>query len=143
MITRMDGVRRDVVMMKTQLKEELFFAVTWALQILSKVYAEVNPTTGTLLISALILDPFHNLQSCRSWDKGTAIHPDDKTSYTTHNQGSFLKYVENEYGTRYWHMPVNTASCAPSSNLIPSAMASESANHRSIPLMCPAMMKNT
>jgi hypothetical protein len=28
MITRMDGVRRDVVMMKTQLKEELFFAVT-------------------------------------------------------------------------------------------------------------------
>jgi len=46
---------------KTELNEDLFFAVKLATQKLSQYYAEVTPTTGLLLISAQKLDPFRKL----------------------------------------------------------------------------------
>jgi len=61
----MDGVMRALAKKKTQWKEDLFFTVRLARQKLSKYYAEVSATTGMLLISAHILDPFRNLRSFR------------------------------------------------------------------------------
>jgi hypothetical protein len=54
------------------------------------------------------------------------INPKDKTLYTTHYQEAFLKYVENEYCAKHRCGPVNKPETIPSSNLVPSAMASGS-----------------
>jgi hypothetical protein len=51
----------------------------------------VTPTTGMLLISAHMLDPFWKLQLFRNWDKGMDIIPENKTSYTTQYQEALLK----------------------------------------------------
>jgi hypothetical protein len=61
MFDHMDGVMRALAKKKTQWKEDLYFAVKCARQKLSKYYSEVTPTTGLLLISAHILDPFLKL----------------------------------------------------------------------------------
>jgi len=124
MFDHMDGVMRALAKKKTQWMEDLFFAVKFARQKLSKYYAEVTPTTGMLLISAQILDPFWKLQSFRKWDKGMNINPEDETSYTTKYQEAFLKYVENEYCAKLRRAPVNKLETVPSSNLVPSATAS-------------------
>jgi hypothetical protein len=58
----MDDVMRALGKKKTQWKEDLFFAVTLAEQMLSKYYAKVTPTTGLLLNSVHILDPFRKLR---------------------------------------------------------------------------------
>jgi hypothetical protein len=79
----MEGVMRGLAKKKTQSKEELFFTVKLVWQKLSKYYSEVTATTGMLLISAHILDPFRKLRSCRNWDKGMDINAEDETSYTT------------------------------------------------------------
>jgi hypothetical protein len=91
MLDHMDGVMRALAMKKTQWKEALFFAVKFARQKLTKSYTEVTPTTGMLLISAHILDPFRKLRSFRMWDNGMDIHPEDMTSDTTQSQEVFLK----------------------------------------------------
>jgi len=83
MFDHMDGVMRALAKKKVQWKEDLFFAVKCAWQKLSKYYTEVTPTTGMLLITAHILDPFRKLRSFRKWDKGIDINPEDETSYTT------------------------------------------------------------
>jgi hypothetical protein len=111
---------------KTPWKEDLFFAVKLARQKLSKYYAEVTPTTGMLLISAHILDPFRKLRSFRKWDKGIDINPEDETSYTTQYQEAILKNVENEYCAKHRRVPVNKLETIPTSNLFPSATASGS-----------------
>jgi len=80
MFDHMDGVMRALAKKKTQWKEYLFFAVKCARQKLSKYYTEVTPTTGMLLISTHILDPFRKLRSFRKWDKGMDINPEDETS---------------------------------------------------------------
>jgi hypothetical protein len=95
MFDHMDGVMRALARKKTQWKEDLFFAMKFAPQKLSKYYTEVTPTTSMLFILAHILDPFRKLRSFRKWDKGMDINPEDKTSYTTQYQEAFLKYVEN------------------------------------------------
>jgi hypothetical protein len=110
----------------TPWKEELFFALKLARQNISKYYAEVTPTTGMLLVSAHILDPFRMLRSCRKWDKGMDIYPEDETSYTTQYQETFLKYVENEYCAKHQLVPVNKLKREPTSNHVPSATASGS-----------------
>jgi len=97
MFDYMDGVMRPLPKKKTPWKDDLFLAVKLARQELSKYYAEVTPMTGRVLISAHILDPFRKLRSCRKWDKGMDINPEDETFYTTQSQEAFLKYVENEY----------------------------------------------
>jgi len=83
MFDHMDGVMRVLAQKTTQWKEHLIFAVKLARQKLSKYYTEVTPTTGMLLISAHILDPFRKLRSFRKWDKGLDIEREEETSYTT------------------------------------------------------------
>jgi len=90
MFNHMDGVMRALAKKKTQSKEHLLFTVTLARQKLLKYYAQVIATTGMLLISAQILDPFRKLRSFRTWDKGMDINPEDETSYTTQYQAVFL-----------------------------------------------------
>jgi len=70
MFDHMDGVMRALAKKKTQWKEDLFFTVKLARQMLSKYYAEVTPTTGMLLISAHILDPFRKLRSFQKVGQG-------------------------------------------------------------------------
>jgi len=111
---------------KTQWKEDLYFAVKFAWQKLSKYYTTVTPTTGMLLISAHILDPFGKLQSFRMWDKGMDINPEDETSYSTQYQEAFLKYVENEYCAKHRHLIVTKPESILNNNLVSSAMASRS-----------------
>jgi len=65
MFDHMDGVIRAPARNKSQWKENLFFAVNLARQVLPKYYAEVTPMTGMFLISALIPDLFRMLRSCR------------------------------------------------------------------------------
>jgi len=124
MFDHMDGVMRALAKKMTQWKEDLFFAMKLARQKLSKYYAEVTPWTAMLLICAHILDPVRKLQSFTKWDKRMHINPEDETSYTTQYQEAFLKYVENEYCAKHPQVPVYKLESLPSSNLIPSAMAS-------------------
>jgi hypothetical protein len=58
MFDHMDGVMRALPKKTPPWKEDLFFAVKLARQKLSKHYTEVTPTTGMLLISAHVLDPY-------------------------------------------------------------------------------------
>jgi len=111
---------------ETQWKDDLFFTVKLARQKLSKYYAEVTPTTGMLLISAHILDPFRKLWSFRKCVKGMDINPEAETSYTTYYQDAFLKYVENEYCAKHRRVPVNKPQSLLSSNHISSATATHS-----------------
>jgi hypothetical protein len=98
--------------------------VKLARQKLSKYYAEVTPTTSRLLISAQIVDPFWKIQSFWKWDKGMDINPDNTTSYIAQYKQDFLKYVVNEYCAKHQRVLVNKAENVPSSNLLPSPMAS-------------------
>ena len=86
MFDHMDCVMRALSEKMTPWKEDVLFAVMLARQKLSKYYAEATSTTGTLPISAHILDLYRMLRSCRKWDKGMDINPEDETSYTTQYQ---------------------------------------------------------
>jgi len=97
MFDQMDGVMRALAKKKTQWQEDLFFALEFARQQLSKYYTDLSPKTCMLLMSALILDPVRKLRSFMKWDKGMDINPEDETSYTTQYQEAFLKYMEKEY----------------------------------------------
>jgi len=119
-----DTVMQTLAKKKTPWKEDLFFAVKIARQKVCKFYAEVTPTTGVLLISAHILNPFRKLRSFRKLAKAMDINPEDKISYTTQYQEAILKYVENEYCAKHQRLPVNKHESLLSSNLIPSATAS-------------------
>jgi hypothetical protein len=123
MFDHMDCVMRGLANKKTEWKEDMFFTVKLAGQKLSKYYAEVTPTTGMLLISAHILDPFWKLRLFRKWDKGMNINPEEETSYTTQYQEAFRKYVEYKYSANHRCVLVNKLKTVPSSNLVPSAMA--------------------
>jgi len=120
MFDHMDGVMPASARQKTPWKEDLFFAGKLARQKLSKYYAEVTASTGMILMSAHVLDPFRKLRSFRKWDEGMDINPEDETSYTTQYQEAFLKYVENEYCAKHRRMPVNKHVSLLRSNLIPS-----------------------
>jgi len=122
----MDDVMRALAKMKTPWNGDLIFAVKFARQKLSKYYAEVTPTTGLLLISAHMLDSFRKVGLFRRWDKGMDINPEYETSYTTQYQEAFLKYVVNKYCAKHQRVPVDMHERVPSSNPIPSAMASGS-----------------
>jgi hypothetical protein len=126
MFDYMDGVMHALAMRKTQWKEDFLFAVRLARQMLPKYNAELTPTTGMLLISAHVLEPFRKLRSYTKWDNGMDINPENETSYTTQYQEAFPKYVENEYCAKRRRVPVNIVETVPSSNLVPSATASRS-----------------
>jgi len=123
MFDRMEGVMWALAKNKTQWKEDVFFAVKLARQMLSKWYAEVTPSTGTHLISAHILDPFRKLRSFRMWSKGMDINPGDEAFYNTQYPQAFLQNVEDEFCAKQWHVMVNKHESLPTNNLIPSAMA--------------------
>ena len=106
MFDHMDGVMRALAKKKTPWKEDLYFAVKFAREKLTKYYTEVTPETGILLIAAQILDPFRKLHSFRKWDKGMDIRPDDEESFTVQYKNAFLKYVEEQYCTKNAPMPV-------------------------------------
>jgi hypothetical protein len=74
MFDHMDGVMRALAKKKTQWKEDVLFVVKSAQQKLSKYFPDVTRTTGMLLISAHILDPFPKLHSFRKWAKGMDIN---------------------------------------------------------------------
>jgi len=97
---------RALAKKKTQWKPNLYITMKFALQKLSKYYTEVTSTTGMLLISAHILDPFRQSRLFWKWDMGMNINPEHETSYTTQYQEAFLKYVENEYYTKHRQLPV-------------------------------------
>jgi len=124
MFNDMDGVMRAWAIKKTQWKEDLYFAVKFAWQKLSKYYCEVTSTTGWLLISAHIYDPVWEVRSFKKLDKGIDINPEDEASYTTQDLVEYLKYVENKYCTKHWHLPVTTPERVPNNNFVSSAMAS-------------------
>jgi len=56
MIDYMDGVMRTLAKNMTQWKDDLYFAIRFAQQKLSKDYAELTPMTGRIRILAHILD---------------------------------------------------------------------------------------
>jgi len=126
MFDHMDGVMRALAKKKTQWKEDLFFAVKCVQQKLSTYYTEVTPTTGMLLITAHILDPFRKLRSFRNWDNGMDINPDDETSYTTQYQEALLRYVEIEYCPKHRRLPVIKSDNTQNNNPTPFDEASRS-----------------
>jgi len=126
MFDHMDGVMRALAKKKTQWKEDLYFAVKFARQKLSKFYAEVTPTTGMLGISAHTLDSLRKLGSFKKWDKGMDINPEDETSDTTQHQEAFLKYVENEYCANHRRMSITKHEKLQSNDFIHSATPSQS-----------------
>jgi len=83
MFDHINGMMGALAMKKTQLKEDLMLAVKVAWLKLSKYYTDVTPLTGTLLISAHILNSFQRLWLCTKWDKGMDFNPEDETLYTT------------------------------------------------------------
>jgi len=126
MFNRMDGIMRAFARKNTQWMEDLFFIVKLVWQKLSMYFAEVTPMTGMLLISARILNSFCKLRSCRKWDKGLDIYPEDETSYTAQYQEALLMYEENEYCAKLRRVPVIKPERIPSNTLFPSATASGS-----------------
>jgi len=143
MFDHMDGMMQALTKKETAWKEDLFFAVKLAGQKLSKYYADVTPTTGMLLISTQILDPFRKLRSFRKWDKGMDINPEDETSYTTQYQEAFLMYVENETAPN-----IDVCRSINSKRFLaaissPLQWLQGLINHPLIHMICPAMMRDT
>ena len=126
MFNHIDSMMRTFGKKQTPWKEDLFVAVKFAREMLSKFYTELTPTPGMLLSSAHILYPFRKLRSDRKWDIGMDINPENETFYTTQYQEAILMYVETEYCAKHPRVPVNKHAGLPSSNLIPSATASRS-----------------
>jgi len=124
MFHHLDDVVQALAKDMTQWNEDLYFAVKFARQKLSKYFIEVTPTTAMRLISADILDPFWKLRLFRKWDKGMDITPEDKTSCSAQYQEAFLKYVENEHGAKHQQLPVTNPKSVLYNNLFSSTMAS-------------------
>jgi DNA-directed RNA polymerase delta subunit len=101
MFNHMDGVIQPLAKKITEWNEDLFVAVKLARQKMSKFYTDVTQSTGMLLISAHIPDPFWKLRSFTKWDKGMDINLEDETSNTIQYQEAFLKNVGNEYCTKH------------------------------------------
>jgi len=87
--------------MKTQLKDDLLFAMKLAQQKLSIYCAVMFPTLGMLLFSAPIHDLCRKLRSFRKWGKGMDINPENEALYITQYQEAFLNYVENQYSAKH------------------------------------------
>jgi len=121
-----DGVMWTLATKKTQWKNNLYFAVKLARQMLPNYYANVTPRTAMVLISAQNLVPFRNLRSFRKWDKGMDINPEVETSYTPQYKEAFLKYVEMAFCAKHRRVLVNKLKNVLNSNLVSSATASVS-----------------
>ena len=122
----MDGVMRALAKKNTQLKKDLYIAMKFVWQKLSKYHTEVSPTTSRHLISAHILDPFRKLRLLKKCDKGSDINPEDETSYNIQKQEVFLKYVEDENCSKHQRLPVTKPDSVPNHNLLSFRMVSRS-----------------
>jgi hypothetical protein len=122
----MDGMMRALAKKMTQWKEDLFFAVKCAQQMMSKYYTEVTPTTGLFLITAHIIDRFRKLRSCKKRDKGMDINSDDETSWCTQYQDALRKYVEKEYCAKHRRLLVLKSDNTLNNNLSSFEMAFKS-----------------
>jgi hypothetical protein len=65
MFNHIDGMMPAFGKQKTQIKEELYFAMEFARWKLFTEYADDNPTTGKLSISEHINDPVKRVQLIR------------------------------------------------------------------------------
>jgi hypothetical protein len=101
-----DGVMRALPQKKTQWKQDLYFAMSYAWLKLSKYYTEVSSMKSTQLVSVHILDPFGKLQSLRKWDNGIDINPNNDTSYITQYLEGMLKYEDNICCSKHRRLPV-------------------------------------
>jgi len=91
MLNHLDTVTRTLPKWNTAWKEDRFFGVELACQLLSKYYAEVTPTTDMLIISAHILNPFRMLRSVPKCVQGIDVNSEEKTSHTTQHQEAILQ----------------------------------------------------
>jgi hypothetical protein len=124
MFDHMDGIMRALAKKKTQWKEDLYFTVRVARQMLSKHYAEVTALTSRHLISVHIIDSVWKLRSFMKWDKTIDMNPEDETSYTTQLPKALLQYVVNKYCAKHRQMSVINLDHIQHSNFIPSSKAS-------------------
>jgi len=99
--------------------------------------------TGMILISGHIHASFRKLRFIRKWDQGMAIHPEDKTSYTTQYLVAFLKYVANEYCAKHRRLSVIKPKNIPLNNLFPHQLLVDQVNARLIHMLCPAKRMDT
>jgi len=97
MFDHVDGIIGAVARTQPQSKDDMFFAMKFAQQLLSKSHAEVTPIMGMLLKSAHILDLFPTLRLLTTYEKGMDIHSQNNALYNTQYQEAILKYVENKY----------------------------------------------
>lgn len=143
MVNHMDGVMQALAKKMTQWNEDSYFAVKFAHQKLSQYYAEVTPTLGMLLISALILDLFQKLGSFRKSDKGMDIYPEHKTTYTSQYQETFLKYVKNEYWAKNQRLPDIEPESVRAQIISPPQWLQNLIDLLMIHLICQAVPQNT
>jgi len=113
MLDHMGGVMPALPMKMTQCKEDLYFAVKFVHQKQFWCYSDVNPMTGTILITVHIFDHFWKLHLCKKWDKQLETNPENETSYSTQHLKVFGKYMENGYCAKYEHFPVIESKCVP------------------------------
>jgi len=123
-VDHMDGVMWFSNKKKTQWNGHLYLPVTFACQKLSKYYTKVTFTMGRLHISAQFVDPFLKLWYVLHSDMGMDIYYEDETAYTTQFEEAFLMYVENQYCTKHWRLPVINLDNVPSNNPFSSKMNS-------------------
>jgi len=96
-----------------------------------------------LVISAHILDSIWKLRSYRKWDKEMDITTDDDTSYTTQFQEAFVNYVENKCWDKHLRMAIIILTMFQVLISSPAQYVLDLINLRLIPIISPAMMKNT
>ena len=122
MFHHMDSGLPALIIHRTHWKKDLYFAIMFARQKLSKYHVAVTLTMGMFLGLAHIIDRFWKLQSCRQQVKGMDIYPEDKSSYTTQLWKEFLQYMETEYSATHRRLPIIKPKRVPTHNFFSSAI---------------------
>lgn len=124
---RIDSIQPGSAKKNTQLSEDLYITVRFTWQKMSKSYAEVTPLAVMGLISVQILKQCRNLWLDPKWHSGMDIAPEKETFYSTQYPETFPPYVDNECCAKRRRLPVTMPQTSPSNSLVPSSMASGSA----------------
>lgn len=126
MFDHIDGIIRASARAKPQWREDLFFAVEFARQLLSQSPAEVTPIVGVLHTSALIFDLVPKLQLFTTCEKGMDINSHKNAFYNAQYQEAILKYVANKYCAKHRCLPIIEPRCVPNNTLFTSTIVSGS-----------------
>jgi len=126
MFDYMDGVMHALAHKQTKWNKDLYFAVKFVRQKLSKCYTEVTSTTGMLLIVAHILQLFWKLVLFKKWHQGMDINPGNNTYSIAQFKEAYLYYVENEYFAEHRRVLVINLKNFPNNNLVSFAILHES-----------------